>query len=155
MHVSAVRRKIEGEVTGGSLVFNDADYVRADGSICRAGSTGGKREVGRLNRPAQMHRVKRPVRVAHRLRIDEKLSLFGDVYSARDDGSRMEITQIIRDQNVGVPSRCYLPHLARYAKVVGGVDGSHLDGAYRIEAGTDRVTEHAVHVTFVDERLRV
>ena len=66
--------------------------------------------------------------------------------------SGMEVVQVIHQHDIGPAARGNHPDLATDAKMLGGVEGGHLEGRHRGKALPDGMPQDAVHVAFIDQR---
>ena len=81
-----------------------------------------------------MDRMRGPIRVFHLGLVDQQHTLLDHHRSTQDDLSGMEILQVFHQHDIRPAARSNHPNFATDAKMLGGVDGGHLDGCHRSQA---------------------
>ena len=109
-------------------------------------------EIFRGQRSFQMDRMRGPIRIFHFGQVNQQFAILDCHLPVDDDQPGMEIIQVIHQQDIRPAARGDHPDLTADAKMLGGVDGGHLQGCHRGKTLLDGMAQDAVHVAFVHQR---
>ena len=87
---------------------------------------------------------------ARRLQVHSQLAVSGDDLPAGHHHRHPEVAQVLHEQDVGVPARRDRADHVVDPVGLGTVDGGHLDGRHRVDAGVDSHAHHVVDVAPVE-----
>ncbi len=134
-------------MTGGCLVLDDADHIRQDAA---AGSVGNL-EGSRLELAAQPHRALHMIRVDETGHFHHQFAPLGHQRTPGDHLIDGHILDVADDQNVREAPGCDLADVPGHPKMLGSVQGRHLESDHGVGALLDGVTDNPVHMAFSDQ----
>ena len=93
-----------------------------------------------------MNRLDDPFRVGYLRQMDAQLALFCHHLAFGNHHFSMEVGQAVHQQDVSPAAGGDHAQVAAEAKMLGGVDGCHLERRHRRQALRNGVTQNAIHV---------